>query len=244
MSIVSAKHILLVSSVSVSRSVSLFLSLSVSVSLILSFSSPSPTSSPSPCPSLILLFSSLCHLYNLRPPPQGVMSTSDAAIRQRVREQCTAGSIEMYLQLAKKKRQQANQEGNRAETFQITDEEVNEIRQRKALSHAMRKRVAEMHLQPPRFAPLKGQMYPLKANEIADDSEQRQSRVDAFQLKPKKKVVRHVYKTRLFGSASKAKRVVEIRAENSKEDSHTTLQQTNFLDLDESLQAAPHGVAV
>ncbi len=78
--------------------------------------------------------------------------------------------------MQKKKRHQANQ-----------DEEVNEIRRRKALSHAMRKRVAEMHLQPPRFAPLKGQMYPLTASEIADDSEQRQSRVDAFQLKPKKR---------------------------------------------------------
>ena len=59
MSIVSAKHILLVSSVS------LFLSLSLSVFLLLSFSSPSPTSSTSPSRSLIVLFSSLSLLYNL-----------------------------------------------------------------------------------------------------------------------------------------------------------------------------------
>ena len=127
------------------------------------------------------------------------MSTSDAAIRQRVREQCNAGSIELYLQLAKKKRQQANQEGNGAETFQRTDEEVNEIRRSKALSHAMRKRIAEMHLPPPRFVPLKGQMYPLTPNQIADDSEQRQSGVDAFQLKPKEKVVK--------GTLAKRKRI-------------------------------------
>jgi hypothetical protein len=89
--------------------------------------------------------------------------------------------------LAKEKRQQANQDGHGAETFQRTDEEVIEIRGRKGLSHAMRKRVAEMHLKPPRFVPLKGQMYPLTANEIPDDSEQRQSGVDAFHLKPKKR---------------------------------------------------------
>jgi hypothetical protein len=66
-------------------------------------------------------------------------------------------------------------------TLQRTDEEVNEIRRRKALSHAIRLRVAEMQ-QPvtKRFAPLKGQMSPLSATENSEGA-QKQSGVEAFQ---------------------------------------------------------------
>ena len=67
------------------------------------------------------------------------------------------------------------------ETLQRTDEEVNEIRRRKALSHAITLRVAEMQ-QPvtKRFAPLKGQMSPLSATENSEGA-QKQSGVEAFQ---------------------------------------------------------------
>ncbi len=75
-----------------------------------------------------------------------------------------------------------------AETLQRTDEEVKEIRRKKALSYAIRLRVAEMQ-QPvtKRFTPLKGQMYPLTVTENTDDSEQIQSGVESFQSIAKKK---------------------------------------------------------